>query len=142
MNSSGRQLDAEVAEKVLGLIVVSSPEECSSGTPGARWTYGGEYYDVEVLFAYPPEKADTWEQDAYEYLLPHYSTRIEDAMTIVDKLMADGLDFRLEGYEVGNWHARFYRDHVRHSGYAATPSEAVCLAALAAGGAAAGREGQ
>jgi hypothetical protein len=120
-----RELDALVAERVMGLRVETTQEECSWHTPGHRTDHDGVHWvDVQwVVAADAPEDA---EPDDY---LPAYSTDIADAWEVVDAL---GGIFTLKrtGFGgVSEWYASIAgADMV----WADTPALAICRAALAA----------
>jgi hypothetical protein len=125
---AGRELDALVAEKVLGLSV--------SKMATSEYSYG---------FFYNPARAEnTWQR------LPHYSTNLTAAWQVVEKMAEKG--WRVCFSDNGNTHAerwdcRFFREPGTSSkdrviAICDTAPLAICLAALRACGVEVGDEGE
>lgn len=85
-HEAGRELDVEVAEKVMGWKEVSLID---GGVPGTR------------MMGRPPL------EPTHIYGVPYYSTEITDAWEIVEKLKKKNYTFKLEENSSG-WVARFY----------------------------------
>jgi len=116
-HTQSRELDAEVAEKVMGIKV--------------------DYYDDAKTK--PCYELDGGHMGVDDVPLPFYSTDTEAAMEVVEKLRADEVNFSLgNGYDGDNYRAWFSeRIHPRNSGKcwdadAPTAPLAICLAALKA----------
>jgi hypothetical protein len=123
-----RELDQEVAEKVLGW---------------KRW----EHPDKILYIVAPTEKRDRygipchWKQAHPETppfcdtrrWVPFFSTRIEDAWQVVEYLGPDreGVQFQLNHLHDGRWLASFGVMEPAGDGIGATAPEAICRAALA-----------
>lgn len=113
----GPELDALIAEKVMGLSLFQRERKSSSGV---RWK--------ERLID------DPWKRRP----IPAYSTSISAAWEVVEKLFIDGWKMELEasaflGEDRGGAGVRFScRSQVRgrHSASAPTAPMAICLAAL------------
>ena len=108
-----RQIDALIAEKVMGLVV------------GEVYSDSGEY---ESHYANPQDKHPLTGQD----LLPHYSTSIVDAWRVVEKIEGQVLiDRTISGKWVCEiiWGMRY-----TYVAEADTAPMAICLAALKAVG--------
>lgn len=122
----GRELDALVAEKVMGWTKFVQYK-------GAEWRVGEEYIDNGDCICIPVSihRADEWRP----------SNRIQDAWTVVEKL-SERFQFWLEFYreDKGPWCAVFFekRDSYgevnSHGADAETAPHAICLAALKAVG--------
>ena len=108
----GRELDALIAEKVMGW----------------RKTRGGYTNDLTKQWSVPEKQ------------LPLYSTSIKAAWEVVEKLRGKGYYFDLDGDKDGGargelipWIAEFSNvNKKKYSGYAKTAPHAICLAALEA----------
>jgi len=118
--NAGRELDALVAEKVMELAVGHWGEK---GTP-----------EFEGMVAWPIKQNPMLGQ----FELPHYSTRIEDAWRVVEKLdLLFDYEIRrtMAGWQIGgHW---WYNDgEGGFNVYAEAPTAplAICLAALKAVG--------
>ena len=120
---AGRELDALVAEKVMGLEVRSITVMDSKGT----------HSDVGTVDA--PRRMPDGRMGVNVDKLPAYSTDIAAAWEVVEKL---GLAFELgwlpedKGF---NWDASFGEKRGSEAGtttYASTAPHAICLAALKA----------
>lgn len=111
---AGKELNALVAEKVMGLNVVSMNHPCGFG-PGWRYeasTFippGGSWY-IDEYPVYLPEHGiyppvDDEMEKGLKYCIvepvPFYSTDIVDAWKIVEKLEEKGYVFHI--YRYGNW---------------------------------------
>jgi hypothetical protein len=112
-----RDFDVEVAERVMGWteIAIRNPN-----TPGGA-----------VLYGKPPVMPD-WESPYNKQrgtcLVPRYSTRIADAWTVVEHMIAQGWTFDL----TEQWECIFAkRRGVEGIGREDTAPEAICRAALA-----------
>lgn len=103
--TAGRELDALVAEKVMGW----APRDAGAGD---RLIYVGAWAHCESL--------------------PHYSTDIAAAWQVVEKLAADGLYVHV-GYCLGRTEASVNSPlDIIDNAYAPTAPLAICLAALKA----------
>jgi hypothetical protein len=113
-NREARQLDAEIARRVLGWENVSS-----AYLWGKDDGWGGNN----------PLTPDRGIQD-----LPHYSTDIASAMEVVEKVIALGFDVEIHGGPNGGWAVIFKDDNPLHRVSAAGPSlpDDICRAALSA----------
>lgn len=106
-----RELDAKVAEKVMGWWAIMLPAD-----------------DRMVASGIPPKEGHEREG------VPHYSTSIEAAWEVVEKMHQEWWFTLVQGPD--GWLADFYNDmDVRHRAKAKTAPEAICLAALKAVGA-------
>lgn len=128
---AGRELDALIAEKVMGLEVIKSGAECSMFTPGARWVPGGEYYELPVLLAV---ESGTDPADVNDPYLAAYTTDIAAAWRVVEKLRAQGvyLDVRSESAAYGVSGFDRSKNQIIASHRTPTAPLAICRAALAA----------
>lgn len=114
----GRELDALIAEKIMGWRRVGPDEPPKSG-----WRSSTGYWHAE-------------EDNAWEKGLPRYSTDIAAAWDVVDKIKDIKPDhaFSLESYK-GKWSADFvlkdYDNYNCGEGASSAPL-AICLAALRA----------
>jgi len=115
---TGRELDREVAERVMGwerepAEYIDMPGMMSSNPNDDRWCDKDGWGHGRVIDFVPSESWD-------------------DAGRVVEKMRADG--FRLE-LSSNPWDVEFTRDgRVEGHGIAATAPEAICKAALAAVG--------
>lgn len=128
----GRELDALVAEKVMGLVL----------QPITVVDYKGVHTEpgsvVKDYTAPDGRKCRSVKE------CPHYSTSIADAWLVVEKLQCQGHDgkwfFRLDYDCVETWDCAFYKESTCDGGYpeqwatALTAPHAICLAALKAVG--------
>lgn len=139
---AGRELDAIVAEKVMGWRPWRSKHgywNINIPNEGVISTYGrrnySEQYDSQTGEKLPEIQ---WWEDCNE--LPNYSTAIEAAWKVVGRLDNwRGFDFRLRWcnneWEAG-WFEKLRNDpEPRATATADTPAVAICLAALKAVGA-------
>ena len=124
---AGRELDALVAERVMGLDVVMNPE--SAMCVGCRVSGGGAWVVIEYDY-------HEWGHKVVRPL--PYSTDIAAAWEVVEKLEADGIG-RLELVRLGwdwnrVWRATFFSTALTEgvTGKADTAPLAICLAALLA----------
>jgi hypothetical protein len=114
---AGRELDAMVAEKVMGLETGASGDNA--------WILGDALYVID---------------DGHAAVLPHYSTDIAAAWLVVEKMRADGWHFELSDRDAVDeqpfWVEFATKEYERggQSWQAAAP-HAICLAALKAVGA-------
>ena len=133
---AGRELDARIAEKVMGatwkrhdgatgdwLAFDHADAMLTQNRPVSLW----------VLAARTERGVQAWPE------CRAYSTDIAAAWLVVEKMRADGFMFRINATAddagVETWAARFWtldRDDDFCDRYAATAPHAICLAALAA----------
>lgn len=136
---AGREMDAQVAEKVMGATwrdsdsvdraVCTMRKMC--GRPKRALVLAGRvmcWQSVSGAMLIP--------DDGPHDTLPHYSTDIAAAWLVVEKLRADGWDFNFD-HDVGrSAHALFTRRPILSDclfeQYADTAPLAICKAALAA----------
>ena len=128
MREAGRELDAEIAEKVMGLEF----RPWRYGVPEGWWSVGSTVaYESNTLHAIMPE--------GYESDLPMYSWDIADAWLVVEKMRTMQIEPELRSIGLNTlWRCtlRCYSDHERGvtSGFfeeeAETAPLAICLAAL------------
>lgn len=120
-----RELDRLVAEKVMG------------------WTdVRDDYFRIpESIWYGRPPVMPAWESTQHKNmgisLLPHYSTRIEDAWLVVGYLHGHGLLCGIDGHTYANdgqWYVEFADADYDIGGQATedTVPMAICVAALAA----------
>lgn len=136
---AGRELDALIAERVMGLTVVRLLEPVSIDRREAP----------DGLYAADADLATEIEQHlgagGYGYAaLPHYSTDIAAAWQVVEKMRADGWHYELTAHLTEETHcAEFGRGYFdsyesywsdQHQECGATPALGICLAALKAAG--------
>jgi ABA sandwich protein len=110
------ELDCEVAAKVFGWLYTATDGITNYGSP--IWDEKDKYENCG---------------DGYKRI-PHYSTDISAAFLVVEKMRERGYSLTLMQLPELNWLASFYMtrtDNGTESGHA-TPSEAICKAALAA----------
>ncbi len=126
MNEPGRELDALVAEKVIGLQVYQATEDDMIFTLEREFVQAGDYcYDVE---------------NHMTRLVPSYSTDIAAAWQVVEHF---GSDCRVDLTKYAGDHgyhcfiSRYTYDDEHYLGDCEAPTapHAICLAALAAVGA-------
>jgi hypothetical protein len=118
----GRELDALVAEKVMGWVGVAKRRQVMN------------MGETIVLKGLPRNDADALIE------VPRYSTRIDDAWRVVEHLATGGLWLdSLEGKWEEMWRCTFGQHALEpgygqryHQGTADTAPHAICLAALAA----------
>lgn len=106
-----RELDARVATEVMGWVVAWSDADMPEG------------WQLSDYQEHPSYSSGT-----FNFNLPRFSTRIEDAWTVVHNLLA-GWTFDLTGWR-GGWTARFTNEDFRCYGKGETESLAICRAAL------------
>ena len=110
--NAGRELDALIAEKVMGLAGVRD---------GKSWLYGDNW---------------TYHKKGVLCLVPHYSTQIADAWQVVEKMKEHGADEH-NGitimYDENRWYVEFPLPSWEYA-EAPTAPLAICLAALKAVG--------
>lgn len=122
---AGRELDALVAEKVMGCIISFK-----------GWRYGRCGCDDTK----GPSHMWTPDHETYEWPAP-YSTDIAAAWEVVEKMGNwHGFDFAIWKKEVGEWRAGWFEDgweglEGRADATAESAPHAICLAALKAVGA-------
>lgn len=114
--TSGRELDALIAEKVMGWIVAHSSEGFY------RWKPKPDN----------PNSYSEWQEG-----LPHYSTNIADAWHVVEKLKEYGNVVEVKCFRSGSVDVQVRGGNIndiRGAGNADTAPLAICLAALKAVG--------
>lgn len=127
MTDELRELDAEIAEKVMGWTIV--PE-------GERWRVSrtGEYANSWCVDS--PNLAelddDTDDRLYGRYAMPSYSSDISAAMSVVEKMRSQGWSFACTLYEGKLPYASFCKRTAASSrnAEAESLSEAICRAAL------------
>ena len=109
---AGRELDALVAERVMG------------------WTRGPEKNPPNRTW--PIASSRTWRapDSHHARALPRYSTLIDDAWQVVAKMRADGFGFSLTDDQGETWTAEFWNPVIRLT--ADTAPLAICRTALIA----------
>ncbi len=123
MKEAGRELDAVVAAKVMGLQVYQATEDDMIFTLEREFVQAGDYcYDVEHHMT---------------RLVPAYSTSIEAAWQVVERMIEQKYTYYVGGFgtehEADFW---MWNDDVgKCVAIAPTAPHAICLAALAAVGA-------
>lgn len=136
---AGRELDKLIAEKVMGLKVVTTQEETSQFDPGARFVPGADYWEVDVDWALPPG-IDEESGDFDDHFLLEYSTVMGGAWQVVERLMTLGIFVeRIQYLAPTMWRCILERNphdpgtRQRHyQQVAGTAPHAICLAALEA----------
>lgn len=119
---AGRELDAIIAEKVMGGIGPKDP--LWNGDVGVKRT-------VTRVTRVDPISGIVEVGESWEY--PEYSTDIAAAWQVVDKMRAQGIGFGICDSITGDlWCAIFYADY-GCEGVAGTAPHAICLAALQVG---------
>jgi Phage ABA sandwich domain len=133
-----RKLDIEVAQKVFGY-------EIAVGEYTEYHDYGGQTEYPELQYVKEVHKNGSWDgTDWKEWeALPHYSTDIKDAFSIVNKFAEDGFYCSVElGTDLNdpeNFYAHFYYGDSNGphkpgtkmgQGWASTTPLAICTAAL------------
>jgi hypothetical protein len=100
--SDDRRLDAAIGTELFDLKVWSDYDECSQWTPGARWSYGSECYEVECWFAVPknltPEEVDDLDLGDPKYQLEHYSSTWDGLGLVVEAMRGKGFAYEVLGY--------------------------------------------
>lgn len=133
----GRKLDALIAVQVMGWTAV---HEEGIGD------YDGEEFVVEYveLRGIPPAGVHVLYHFTGESCIPRYSTSIEAAWMVVEKMFKDGFGFNMfrdQNDAAPEWECEFWNRAV--SATAPTAPLAICLAALkAVSGALASQEGR
>ena len=131
---TGRELDALVAERVMGLQLVKAPKVWSDDD----WLTSDTPTETEALGVVNPNwKPGDW-TPPFSTILP-YSTDIAAAWQVVEKMRADGWWYTLTNVQERQEFAEFRRVaregvHKFHYTRGETPQHAICLAALAAVG--------
>ena len=137
---AGIELDRQIAERVMGLRVEVTQEECSTYTPGAQWVDGGEYHEVDVHWAIPPARYQAWldkedDGDGEWYLKP-YSSDISAAWEVLTRFR--WWELATSSRKVGEYKCVVWGEGLTsQTGSvwdATTPELAICLAALNAQG--------
>ena len=120
---SDRELDALVAEKVMGWTDI--------------WT------DGDYFMAYPPHEQRIMQKMgvgyAERYPIPNYSSEISAAWEVVEKMRQEGLTVTITTPPTGwkNWDVRGWDDNNNDNRFIAradTAPRAICIAALHAKG--------
>lgn len=118
--NAGRELDALVAEKVMG------------------WSGIDKKWDYETNESFLGGKTPDWDGRQF-YEVPHYSTDIAAAWLVVEKLRTPNWEFQLDHTRFMIWHCRI--ETTAGEGSASSDSSqgetaplAICLAALKAVG--------
>jgi hypothetical protein len=100
--SDDRRLDAAIGTELFDLKVWSDYDECSQWTPGARWSYGSECYEIECWFAVPknltPEEVDELDLGDPKYQLKRYSSTWEGLGLVVEAMRGKGWTCELYCY--------------------------------------------
>ena len=126
MLAAGRELDALVAEQVMGWTA------CDPAQESRPWECGDERPSVRTGMGIPPGESDRNE-------IPHFSTDIAAAWEVVEKLDRDGHTMEMDKRDAG-WVVRFVdysKDPILSmeiTDTAPTAPLAICLAALKAVG--------
>lgn len=119
---AGRELDALIAERVMGIKLGRCSTTELEITDGGMICPSCEYCDILCTAR------------EHDVVVRHYSQYIGTAWEVVEKLGADGIEFWHLGREDScpNWRAEFGRNHQPTLGVAeaSTPSLAICRAAL------------
>lgn len=113
---AGRELDAEVAEKVMGLAPITLPCVLAGVPLTAVWT-------DEAYAAY----RESYPRGAARKTVPHYSTDIAAAM---DALSEVGGIVTIRRMKPDEWHVRLHDE--KEGWWAETLPLAICIALLAA----------
>jgi hypothetical protein len=113
---AGREMDALVAEKVMGFVVMRHRD-----VDGQHIEHGPDEW----------MRGPDGEAPRYAYMVPvdHYSTDIAAAWEVVEKLKPDDWAFRVEVLDDGDWWASF---SATAESWAGTVPLAICRAALKA----------
>lgn len=120
---AGRELDAEVARRVMEIEPIRVNDDISVFTIRRDWLDEGDYYYYEA------DKSGTYE-------LPHYSTDIAAAWEVVERLRERydrQLEVRPYSLKLSNAYRVAIRDVHAELDYVTAPTAplAICLAALA-----------
>lgn len=133
VSEPNRELDAQIAEKVMGLKIRFECPTLPQLRVEGGWLAPDDYLllnddgSVKTGIALPG--------GPIRIAVPHYSSDISAAMEVTEKMIAAGWwagmgkDDELSDKE---WYAEFYRRRVTQRGWAEaeTLAEAICLAAL------------
>ena len=133
---AGRELDARVAERVLGYEWRRGTRR---GEPPIKWLLSPEQREY-FTFGNDAPQGDEHVAGDYDRHVPRLSTDIAAAFLVVEKMRADGWRFSLDdsGSDGQTWEAWFCRDWSGESWAVAvyeeraTMEHAICLAALQA----------
>lgn len=135
----GRELDALVAEKVMGWKI--EERYFYLGPEDGHWTYtldqdraakdytvttnaGKEpWYVPQLCFNDPTDEWNDWQR------VPEFSSSIGAAWEVVEKLKADGRNFKCSW---GQWFLAHFSDAELPDGQPESMPHAICLAALKA----------
>lgn len=123
---AGRQLDAEIAERVMGATWTDAPP----GYTESQWLQFPERGrgGMPVLaYRYTNEGRER----VYKVSLALYSSDIAAAFQVVEVMRAKGSALCLDSYH-GRWRAEFSCGFSLQAAYRDTPALAICLAALKA----------
>jgi len=124
---SGREMDALVAEKVMGLTVICQQESDHFLHGLAKVLHVPKRERITIPMVQMWRTSDG-------KVLRRYSTDIAAAWTVVEYMRAEGWDFELVTRIWGRigWRATLYSCRVAWSAYGSTAPEAICRAALVA----------
>jgi hypothetical protein len=100
--NAGRELDAEVAERVMGFRRVVAMLWSHTEEAGA---------DVPILV--PPWEPGEWNfvnrRIDELHFVPHYNTKIADAWQVIERMEYRGYQWQMECWDDGRYACRFYR---------------------------------
>ena len=137
---AGRELDALVAEKVMGLGAIEL-RRCIPDPESGGWIEGASLPEADCV-TLQPCSAEIVADEKFWEAVPRYSTSIGDAWKVVEKLSSPGWIFAMD--DVGSvgeqlaWHVSFTEVNGERHGEVNRISapEAIVVAALRAVGAA------
>lgn len=121
---AGQEMDALIAEKIFGWRYLTAEEANIVrvfATQDRHWMV--EPHAARFTFMLSPENG----------IRPpgEWSSRIDNAWVIVEKLKGQGYAVVVEAIGDGGWHAGFYRgDRLEHEVQGETAALAICRAAL------------
>ena len=123
-----RELDAKVAEKVMGHTITMSDKAWSV----EDWLcsdYTTERNTLAIVTDAPNDRSIP-----PSLVIPHYSTELDEAFQVVEAMAARGLRLSLDRWGGDPWWAEFADEGWEHGGQATsgTAPRAICLAALEA----------
>jgi hypothetical protein len=136
---AGRELDAEIAERVMGW-------RWAGFSPHSAWLLSPEDFEYHVTsrpwmgWVEGAHKNATLDLDGGKFTLPsanltpvpRYSSEISAAWTVAETFIAAGCAAWLEGDGHTGYHAGCTTGAGRFEAHADTPALAICLAAIAA----------
>lgn len=137
---TGRELDAEVAEKVLGLEIFSREWPCIYFKSDETWEVAPEDYRESEPNRWGGQTEIVWKFRAANTHGPEYSSlhRVDDYSTdwnaaslVVEKMRGKGAEFKMQTSPEG-WHCLIWLPPKRTCISAASLPEAICRAAVAA----------